>query len=210
MRAKQNGIVVWGNGTPRTMRVYWALHELKLEYRSKPLKPRTADMDGTEFLAVSPGKKIPGFQHDELTLTESGAIVFHLYQRFAEAGFINADFAKISRWSFFALMELDATALYVMRRHRDLPQIYGDAPAAISSCAEYFQRQAEVINDELSDGREFVVGRSLTPADIFIVSCCDWAIAYDLPLPDILAGYHARLQQRSAYIEATKLNASML
>ena len=34
---------------------------------------------------------------------------------------------------------LDATSLYIIRRHRDLEDVYGAAPEAVSSAAEYFR-----------------------------------------------------------------------
>lgn len=186
------------------------LHELGLDYQLERIKTRTSDMDRGEFLAVSPGKKIPAVQHGPVTLVESGAIVFYLYHRFQSPQHDAIETSKIMKWSFFALMELDATALYVMRRHRDLPKIYGDAPAAVASSAEYFDRQSKVLAEELKDGREFIVGHSLTPADIFIASTCEWAIAYGLSLPDALAEYHSKHGQRSAYIDASKENLSDL
>ena len=204
--SNDENIIVWGSGTPRTFRVFWMLHELGLEYQVKRIRTRTADMDSDEFLAVSPGKKIPAIQHGPVTLVESGAIVFHLYHHFTPSKRNAGEMSEIMKWSFFALMELDATALYVMRRHRDLPEIYGDAPAAVASSAEYFGRQSKVIAQDLSDGREFMVGQSLTPADIFVASTCEWAVAYGLSLPDALADYHRNLSQRSAYIEAGEAN----
>lgn len=206
--SNEDKIVVWGSGTPRTFRVLWALHELGVAYDLKRIKTRTADMDSDEFMAVSPGKKIPALQHGPTTLVESGAIVFHLYNHFASDEHTDAQDSDILKWSFFALMELDATSLYVMRRHRDLPSIYGEAPAAVSSSGEYFYRQSAVVADALSDGREFLVGQSLTAADIFTVSCCRWAIAYDLMLPKTLADYHQNLSQRAAYLEASEVNQS--
>ena len=75
---------VWGIGTARTMRVYWALHELGLDYVSHPVRARTADMDDPAFLRVSPGRKIPAFRDGELSLTESGAITDYLFEQFGE------------------------------------------------------------------------------------------------------------------------------
>lgn len=208
--SNEEKIVVWGSGTPRTFRVLWALHELGAAYDLQRIKTRTADMDSDEFMAVSPGKKIPALQHGSTTLVESGAIVFHLYNHFSLEEHTDRQVSEILKWSFFALMELDATALYVMRRHRDLPNIYGDAPAAVSASGEYFDRQSMVVADALSDGREFLVGHSLTAADIFMVSCCGWAIAYGLTLPAALANYYAKLSQRDGYIEASEVNQAAL
>ena len=208
--SNEENIVVWGSGTPRTFRVLWALHELGVDYDLKRIKTRTADMDGDDFVAISPGKKIPALQHGDIRLVESGAIVFHLYNHFSANNHNLVETSEILKWSFFALMELDATALYVMRRHRDLPNIYGQAPAAVSSSAEYFDRQSAVVADALTDGRKFLVGESLTAADIFMSSCCAWAIAYGLSLPVALADYHSNLMQRHAYLEASEVNQSGL
>ncbi|MEM7469418.1 MAG: glutathione S-transferase family protein, partial [Pseudomonadota bacterium] len=198
--------VVWGIGTPRTMRVHWALHELEVNYETRPIKTRTADMDALEFLAISPGKKIPAFEYGSVKMVESGAIVFYLYSSYAAIGKSIEEFAQISRWSSFALTELDATALYVLRRHRDLPAIYGDAPGAVQAAKEYFARQIDVVNTELSDGRRYIVGDDFSPADIMLVTCCDWAVAYELPLPTIVSKYHQSLAEMDSYLAARQAN----
>ena len=39
--------------------------------------------------------------------------------------------ALYNQWLSFIQMELDAHTLYVMRKHRDLADLYGEAPAAV-------------------------------------------------------------------------------
>lgn len=206
MSAEQNDIVVWGCNTPRTFRVYWALHHLGLDYEARPIKPRTNDMERTDFLEISPGKKIPAFEHGPQRLVESGAIVFYLYQKCSKLLPEEQDTAAMMRWSFFSLMELDATALYVMRRHYGLPEIYGEAPVAVQSAIDYFARQIMVVDEHLSDGRAYLVGTALSPADIFLVSCCDWAVAYELALPTYVEAYLDHLHRLKSYQQARKAN----
>ena len=201
-------LIVWGIGTPRTFRVYWALEEFGAPYRRVPVRPRTSAMDDAAFLTVSPGKKIPVLQDGPLNLAESGAIVFHVFQKYSSQPLAGPELSETLRWSFFALTELDATALYVMRRHQGLPEIYGQAPTAVQSAKEYFDRQIEVVNRVLSDGRKYMVGDALSPADIFIASCCDWAIAYDLNLPANISHYHSRLKTLPSYQRAQQRNYS--
>ena len=43
----------------------------------------------------------------------------------------------------FIAMELDATSLYVLRRHEGLPEIYGEAPTANRAARDYFDRMIE-------------------------------------------------------------------
>ena len=35
--------VLWGAGTSRTIRAHWALHELDLPYRRRPIQARTGE-----------------------------------------------------------------------------------------------------------------------------------------------------------------------
>ena len=199
-------VTVWGTGTPRTFRVYWALHELGVPFAQQTVRTRTSDMDGPAFLSVSPGRKIPAFEHGKLRLTESGAIVAYLYDRFLREALPLDVRADVYRWSYFTLTEIDATALYVMRRHRDLPGIYGEAPAAVTAAADYLARQAGVVSDVLQDGREFLAGDALSPADIHLVTCCLWAQHYELPLPSALEAYQARHRARPAFRQAAASN----
>jgi len=96
-------------------------------------------------------------------------------------------------------MELDATSLYVIRRHGDLPEIYGEAPAAVECAAEYFTRQIKVPELKLNDGREFILGSSFSVADIMLTSCVTWAIRYGRPVPDRLISYRESIVDRPAY-----------
>ena len=134
-------IIVWGVGTPRTLRVHWALAELQLEYEIESIKTRTESMDRNDFLAVSPGRKIPALSHGGIELTESGAIVRYLMREFDRQAWDAAAAARRDRWTFFALTEIDATALYVIRRHAGLPEIYGEAPLAVTAARDYATRQ---------------------------------------------------------------------
>ena len=102
--------------------------------------------------------------------------------------------------------ELDATALYVMRRHRGLPQIYGEAPVANAAAAAYFERQIGVVADAMGDGRPFVAGDVFSKADICLGSCCDWALLYELELPPVVMAYLERLRARPAYGAAWQAN----
>ena len=70
---------VWGCGTARTSRVHWAMFALSLPYISHPIVTRSADMEDKNFLAVSPGKKIPALSHGKRNLTESAAIIEYLF-----------------------------------------------------------------------------------------------------------------------------------
>lgn len=203
-----NQRIVWGIGSARAFRVHWALHELGLDYETKPVRTRTPAMDTPEFQRISPRKKIPVFKDGELTLFESAAIIHYLGRTYGRDGrqlIPNdpADRAHCDEWCYFVAMELDATSLYVIRRHGDLPKIYGEAPVAVECAAEYFARQIKVPEQKLSDGRKFILGSFFSVADIMLISCVTWAIRYGRPVPDSLISYRESIIARPAYQTAS-------
>ena len=86
------------------------------------------------------------------------------------------------QWCNFIYGELDETSLYVMRRHYDLKDIYGDAPEVVQSCREYFNRNLKVIEDALS-AQEAICGSDFSLADIILVTCLDSVSYTHLTLP---------------------------
>ena len=61
--------------------------------------------------------------------------------------------ARYDQWAFFVMMELDAHTLYIIRKHRDLAHLYGEAPAAIQTASEGFAKQSAVAELEFADGQ---------------------------------------------------------
>ncbi len=212
MSATTDGLIVWGVGTPRTLRVHWVLHELGLAYSTRAIQSRTGETQTEEFTHLNRRQKIPVLQDSELTLTESAAIIAYLAERYAhdDAQLIPAsssERAHCLEWCFFALSELDATTLYVLRRHEGLPQIYGEAPMANAAARTYFRKQMRSVEHALADGRAFLVGSQFSVADIMLCSCLTWASACGIPLADTALAYSKQLTSRPAYRQANAANA---
>lgn len=104
------------------------------------------------------------------------------------------------------MMELDATRLYVLRRHVGLPQIYGEAPAAVQAAKAYSQRQVRTVADMLADGRTWLLGEGFTGADLLLASCLGMAQPYGLPLDGTLTAFRERAMARPAYAMAAQAN----
>jgi len=100
---------------------------------------------------------------------------------------------------FYAATELDATSLYVMRRHGALKQIYGESQVAMESAAAYFATQLRHAEQALQDGRPFLVGGRLTTADILLTTCLAWAANYQVPVTAACHAYLERITSRPAY-----------
>ena len=198
------------------MRAYWALEELGLAYETRPILPRTPGMQDAAFLAVSGRGKVPILQEDDRVVGESAAIVLYLADRYRDAEIrLSPEPGAPERGRFndlclFCATELDATSLYVIRRHEGLPDVYGASTVACEAAREYFLRQAGELERKLADGRAWLMGDAFSGADILLVSCIDWASVLGLPLPDALTAHRERAAQRPPYQKAMQINFTPL
>ena len=204
-------LILWGAGTSRTIRAHWAMHELGLAYERRPIQSRSGETLTTEYTALNPRQKIPLLQDDDFAIGESAAIVCYLSRTYGEPGQsltpeAPREFAKWLEWCFFITSELDSTSLYIMRRHMDLKHIYGEAPAAVQSSAEYFLKQLRFVDTALSDGRQYLMGDRFTAADILLMTCLTWAVAYKVGVCDSAKPYMERIAARQAYRQALIAN----
>ena len=173
--------------------------------------PRSAAARDPRFVALNPRGKIPVLQEGAFALTESAAIVTYLFAAHGAArGFpLPADprgRALHDSWCFFLLSELDATSLYVVRRHAGLPEICGEAPAAVEAAKAYFLQQAGTVADVLADGRPWLMGDEFGGTDILLASCVAMALPYAVPVPDALLAHRARATARPAHARAAQAN----
>ena len=204
-------LTLWGVGTSRTIRPHWALHELGLSFELRPILPRTGETQTAEFTALNARQKVPVLQDGSLVLTESAAIVTYLSDAYGQPD--NRLFptgtqerARCLEWCFFVISELDATSLYVMRRHGDLRHIYGDAPLANEAAAAYFQKQMRTVERALDAGPHYILGDRFTAADILLSTCITWAVRYSVPVADTVLAYNSRVTARPPYVRAVETN----
>ena len=204
--------ILWGVGSTRTLRAHWALVFLGLEYETRAILTRTPAMETPEYRAVNPRGKIPTLIDGDLTVTESPAIVAYLAERYStpERRLIPEGIEQRAfyfEWMSFISMELDATSLYVLRRHEGLPEIYGPAPEACVAARAYFERMIKAAALRLDDGRRFLLGEAFFGVDILMTSCLDLAVNYGFELPEAFAAYRARIDDEPSTILAHRANA---
>jgi glutathione S-transferase len=207
-------IIVWGVGTSRTMRAHWMLHELGLRYETRAIGSRTGETQSDEFVMLNPRGKIPVMQLGDLALAESAAIVTTLGERFSLGQLVpeveSPERALYYQWCFWVMTELDAHTLYVMRRHGDLSELYGEAPNALAAAREYFSWQLATAEQEISRGGPYLLGATFTGADILLATCLDWAVVYGIEIGEVLGPYRQSSRERPAYREAFALNFAEL
>ena len=200
---------LWGAGTARTLRPIWMAEELGLLYELYPIGPRTGETQTEDYTSLNPKQKIPLLRYGNFLLSESLSICRYLQEiSNSKLPFAPEDKelkAMEDQWCNFIYGELDETSLYVMRRHYDLKDIYGDAPKVVQSCREYFNRNLKVIEDALS-AQEAICGSDFSLADIILVTCLDWALAYKFELPVSTSEYHNKMIKREAYKKAVQIN----
>lgn len=209
-REAATSLEVWGVATARTFRAHWAMAELSLDYEIVPYGSRTGETQSEEFKQLNPRQKIPVLRDGDLVIAESAAIVNHLGSRYGNDTLVPAEGsdrrALYDQWCFFVAMELDAHTLYVLRKHVDLAELYGEAPAAAKEAREGFDRQVRVAAGEIEARGPYLLGESFSGADILLGTCLDWAVHYGFELPPSLDAYHARLRARPAYRQAFDKN----
>ena len=88
-----------GQGMARDMRVRWAFEEVGQPYDVRLVT--FDEMETSAYLALHPFGQIPAYQEGALTLFESGAIVFHIADRYP--GLLPATRARAIAWMFSAL-----------------------------------------------------------------------------------------------------------
>ncbi|UPG87426.1 glutathione S-transferase family protein [Luteibacter aegosomatis] len=99
-----------GKGLARDTRVRWALEEAGQPYEVRLVS--FADMKKPAHLARHPFGQIPTYEEGDLTLFETGSIVFHIAQR--HAGLLPEDAAARARaitWMFAALNTVEPPIL---------------------------------------------------------------------------------------------------
>jgi glutathione S-transferase len=94
----------------------------------------------------------------------------------------------------------------LIRRHDSLKEVYGEAPEAVASAEEYFNKQITAATKKMDNSGPYVLGRNFSVADILLSSCLDWAIAYELGVPDEMLRYREIIHQRHAYQKALTIN----
>lgn len=204
--------ILWGVGSSRALRAHWALVFLGLDYETRAIRTRTSAMETPEYRAVNPRGKIPTLIDGDLTVTESPAIVAYLAERYGtpERRLIPEEIERRAlyfEWMSFISMELDATSLYVLRRHEGLPEIYGAAPEACAAARAYFERMLNAAALRLEDERRYLLGDGFSGVDILMTTCLDWAVRYGFTLPEAFSAYRTRIDDEPSTALAHRANA---
>lgn len=169
-------IKLYGCPNTRSLRAAWALEEAAAEYDYQHVDLFKGEHRTPAFLAGNPGGKVPALIDGSIVVTESGAILTHIGERFPQAGLVPLDAAlraQYFEWCFFVLSELEQP-LWTIAKHRFALPPDWRVPAIEATALREFARAAKVADARLA-GRRFAVGDAFTGADILISHTMMWA-----------------------------------
>ncbi|URD53555.1 glutathione S-transferase family protein [Chroococcidiopsis sp. CCNUC1] len=198
-------IVVHHLNNSRSQRILWLLEELGLNYEIKRYERDPKTMQAPASLReVHPLGKSPVITDDALTLSESGAIIEYLVERYGEGKLApatgTAERLRYKYWLHYA--EGSAMPLLVMKLIFDNFGL-GDSSAASEFIAPQIKLHFDYIESELGKNTWFV-SEEFTAADIqmsFPVEAVAAQVGLDASRPRLLS-FLDRIHARPAYQRA--------
>ncbi|WP_334001741.1 glutathione S-transferase family protein [Burkholderia cepacia] len=167
---------LYGFAGTRTQRALWGLKELDADFEFVSVNLLQGEHKRPEFLRLNPAGKVPVLVDGDLVIPESAAIVLYLADKYPEKALLPVDLAQRAqayRWVMFAVTELEQP-LWRITRHSFLYPPEKRSPADIELAREDFRTMAAILDKHL-EGREFIVGDTLTVADCVTAYLIDWA-----------------------------------
>ncbi|MBB2796774.1 UNVERIFIED_ORG: glutathione S-transferase [Rhizobium pisi] len=188
-----------GRGLARDMRVRWALEEVGEPYEVRLLSFKA--MKEPAHLALQPFGQIPTYEEGDLTLFESGAIIFHIAER--HTGLLPDDAnarARAIAWMFAALNTVEPPIVdHSLTRILERGQPWYEQ--RLHALEESIRKRLDSLSARLGDA-EWLDG-AFSAGDLLMVS-----VLLRLRSSNILdaypnlAAYVARAEARPAYQRA--------
>lgn len=182
-------LTLYGSGRSRWVRPLWMLRELGEPFTEVVVDRAAGGLDTPEFRRISPRGKIPVLVDGEHAITESGAIVVYLGDKFAERGLIPSagtiERARHDAWFFFVHTELEPP---VWQLHKQVRKGIGGPEVAELALRE--TRAALDVLERHLTGRDDV-GSRFCAVDVVLASLLTWGV---LQAP--LEGYPALRRYR--------------
>ncbi|MGV0028275.1 glutathione S-transferase family protein [Phormidesmis priestleyi] len=196
----------------RSIRVRWMLQELGVDFEAVTVNLAAGEHRRPEFLKLNPAGKLPVLVDDDFVLTESVAIVLYLAEKYPHKGLVPTDLkqkAQVNRWLLFTVTELEQP-LWRIARHTALYPEHLRLAAEVSLARQDFTDMAAVM-EEYMQYRKFIVGDTLTIADIVAAYTLDWANETQLlkDFPQLLEYMERMYDRPNAPLRIAKAIASI-
>lgn len=189
----------------RSFRILWLLREMNLDCTIKPYKIMDGSLRTPEFLAISPGGRVPALEIDGKTLFESAAITEYLVENHPEHGLgrplghkERQDYLEWISYAETMASRIEALNLSWIFLHD--PAMRSDTVCKIE--ARRLAATIEALERHLKD-RDYVLTSGFSAADTmlgFNLIAAPYYVRLD-PFPTVSA-YVERISSRPAFIEA--------
>jgi glutathione S-transferase len=175
-------IKMYGTAKSRSGRALWALEELGLKYEHIPV-----GFDGAakkpDYLKINPNAQIPAIDDDGTIVWESMAINLYLAEKYGKGSLWPSTVEQHGacyQWSFFGMTEIEPLLMTVFTNRLLLPKEQRNEDAAVKA-AQGLNKPLKVLDEHLH-GREYLLGKEFTIADLNVASVSSLAAFVGLDL----------------------------
>ncbi|KTF08505.1 glutathione S-transferase [Pseudoalteromonas sp. H105] len=191
-----------------SMAPHFILEELKVDFELITVDRKSNAQKSSDYLALNPAGRIPTLIDNDLTIFESPAICVHLAENNPSSNLIPKIGDKNRSIAFQWLMYLTNTVqaelmvyFYPQKHTKDDKNIKSIVQAQELIITEAF----ELLDREL-EGKDYLVGQSITVCDYFLFMLAVWADELQHPPLSFanLSRYLRGLAQREAVINVCK------
>jgi len=164
---------LYGNTRSRAMRCLWMLEEVAEPYELIEKSLRAEDLQSSDYLRLNPNARVPTLVDGDVVLWESMAINLYLAQKYQGPMHCNARVLGVAaQWSFWAMLEMEASLLELLMHRAMLPEYARDASHA-DRAELLLQKPLSVLDGALKE-RPYLAGDSFTVADLNVASILTW------------------------------------
>ena len=191
--------------SPNVRRVRLVVAAAGIELEERSLDFTKGEHKSPEYVALNPNGAVPTLIDGDFVLTESRAIMQYLAAKKPESRLLPTDEAEradVTRWQFWDASHFSPCSATIAFERVIKPMMgIGEPDAAkINDALANWRRFAAVLDKRL-DGRTFLVGSTLTIADLTLASSLMYAKQAELPVGDFphLAAWLGRISELDAW-----------
>lgn len=174
--------------SPNVRRVRLTAAVLGIQLEEKQLDFAKGEHKNPEYLALNPNGAVPTLVDGDFVLTESRAIMQYLAAKKPESGLLPRDEAAradVTRWQFWDASHFapQMGTLGFEKMFKSMMGLGEPDAGKIQDALGNFRRFAAVLNKRL-DGKKYIVGDSLTIADLTLASSLMYAKQVEAPVAE--------------------------
>ena len=182
-----------------------ALNDAGADYEAVKVDTAHGEQRSAAYLAINPKARVPSLVTDRGILTEVPVLLGYIARTFPKA-----ELAPTDGFDFFQMQSFNtylASTIHITFAHIFRPERYADSDAAKADmrakAPKSLIEQFQLVEERLSDGREWVHGDKYTVSDPYLYVFARWfgrdGVGSIAPLPRI-AAHRARMQKRDAVL----------